>query len=105
MSGKDIRLSDHEKAKLRYLIVQPKRFAIVALVRKKGRKYLAEISSELSIDRKGVSYHVRRLEKEGLVTTNLERKSEGGGSPVYVRYVYPTELAEKILNKHLFLEE
>ncbi len=96
--GKDIGLSDLEKAKLRYLIVQPARLAIVDLIRKKGRKYLAEIGKELSINRKAVSYHVRRLETAGLVTTKLERTSPEVRTPVYVRYVYLTELAEDVLN-------
>lgn len=87
-----------DKAKLRYLIAQPGRLAIVDLVRKKGRKYLAEIGNELGINRKVVSYHVRRLEKAGLVTTKLERTPPEVIRPVYVRYVYLTELAKDVLN-------
>lgn len=105
MSGKEV-------AKSEYVLLQPHRFAIADLIRRKGRKYITEISNELGINRKVVSYHVRKLEKAGLVTTKLERtprrrmKPAGehvrraSPAPVLARYVYLTELAEKILEKH-----
>ena len=89
-----------EDIMLRYLISPPIRFAIVDLIRKKGKKYMAEISNELGINRKLISYHLRVLERQNLITIDLMLKILAGGRPVYVCYVELTDLTRGILEKH-----
>ncbi len=91
---------EKEDIKLRYLLSQPIRYAIVDLIRKKGKKYIAEISRELNINRKVVSYHLRALEKNGLITTDLNLKIPPLGNPAYVRYVELTKLTIAMIDRH-----
>ena len=98
--GKISEPSNEGDIALRYLISQPIRFAIVDLIRKNGKKYIAEISNELGINRKVISYHLRALQKQKLITTELTPKIPAGGNPVYVRYVELTDLTTEILEKH-----
>jgi len=93
-------IGNEEDIALRYLLAQPIRFAIVDLIRKKGKKYIAEISKELGINRKVISYHLRALEKQKLITTELMPKVPPLGNPVYVRYVELTELTTEMLDRH-----
>ena len=90
-------MSVGERIRLTHVLTHPKRFAIVDYVRKTGRKYIAEISAELSIDRKIVSFHLKVLEREGLINTRLERKIPPKGNPVFVRYVDITPEAIEVL--------
>ena len=92
--------SDEEDISLRYLLSQPIRYAIINLIRNTGRKYIAEISSKLGINRKVISYHLRALEKRKLITTELATKIPATGNPVYVRYVELTDLTRGMLEKH-----
>lgn len=98
--GKESEHGEAEAITLRYLLSQPIRFAIVDLIRKEGKKYIAEISKELGINRKVISYHLRALQRQKLITTELTTKIPAGGNPVYVRYVELTELTSDLLEKH-----
>ena len=90
-------MSVGERIRLTHVLTHPKRFEIIDLIRKQGRKYIAEISEVLGINRKVVSFHLKVLEREGMITTNLESKIPETGNPVLVRYVELTEEAKKIL--------
>ena len=96
--------SDHD-IKLVYLLSQPIRYAIVNLIRKNGKKYIAEISRELSVNRKVISYHLRALEKRNLITTKLTQTPPSIVNPAYVRYVELTDLTREMLDSELFSEE
>lgn len=98
--GKESSPMTEGEVEVRYLLSQPIRFGIVDLIRREGKKYIAEISKELGINRKIISYHLRALEKEKLIKTNLTTKLPATGNPVLVRYVELTELTVKILEKH-----
>ena len=86
-----------ERIRLTHVLTHPKRFAIVDLIRKKGSKYIKEISDELRINRKVVAFHLKVLEREGMIKTKLTRKDPPSGNPVFVRYVEITEDAKKVL--------
>lgn len=90
-------MSSGERIRLTHVLTHPKRYEIIQLIRSEGQKYIAEISGKLGINRKIVSFHIKVLEREGMVTTNLEQRVPPTGNPVLVRYVKLTKEAEEIL--------
>ena len=90
MSSEDIRLA--------HILTHPVRHQISKLLQK-GKRYIAEISNELGIDRKVISFHIRIMEEEGLIRTSLERKTPPSGNPVLVRYASLTDKAKEIMER------
>ncbi len=77
----------------------PNRIAMLRLLHQGGRKHLAELVEELSLGRKLVAYHEKRLERYGMVSSKLDKAPEGYPA-VYVRYVELTPLGERMM-RHL----
>jgi predicted ArsR family transcriptional regulator len=82
-----------------HVLTHPKRYEIIELIRKEGPKYIAEISEKLGINRKIVSFHLKVLEREEMITTYLEQKEPPTGNPVLVRYAKLTKKAEETLKR------
>jgi len=93
------KMSQDETIQLAHVLTQPQRFRIVDLLRSRDRAYIAEIADELDIDRKVVSFHLRVLERENLLTTSLEKKEPPGGNPILVRYAKLTDKTLSVLKK------
>lgn len=90
-------MSVEEKVRLTHVLTHPARYQIAKLLQSKGRAYIAEIAKDLGVDRKVVTFHMRIMEREGLLTTSLQKKQPPKGNPILVRYAKLTDKAVKTL--------
>lgn len=90
-------MSVEEKVRLAHVLTHPARYQIVKLLQNKGRAYIAEMADDLLLDRKLIAFHIRIMEREGLLETSLETKQPPKGNPVLVRYARLTDKAIKTL--------
>ena len=92
-------MSVEEIVKLAHVLTQPVRYNIANLLRSRGKAYIKEIADELEIGRKVVAFHLRVMEREGLLETSLETKIPETGNPILVRYAKLTDKTLKVLEK------
>lgn len=94
----DIELVTVEKL---HVLTHRNRHKIVTAIREGQPEdnYLAKIARQTDIDPKVVKFHVRVLEREGLVETSLV-PSTTSGNPVFVRQVRLTKDAQETLEKY-----
>jgi len=90
-------MSAGEKIRLAHILTHPKRFQIIEALRGDNQLYIAEIADKIEDDRRIASFHIRVLEKAGLVTTELAQKIPKKGNPVLVRYVRLTPKTLELL--------
>ncbi len=74
----------------------PERLSMVLLLRRDGRKHLAEISEELPLSRKLVAHHEKVLEKWDIVSSKLDKAPRGYAAEL-VRYVKLTPIGENMM--------
>lgn len=88
-----------EDVRLAHIITHPVRHKIAKLLTNSQKMYIAQMSEELDVDRKVVSFHLRVMERDGLLETKLETKTPHVGNPVLVRYAWLTDKTKEILEK------
>jgi len=81
----------------------PDRMAMTRLLQREGKKHIAELVKELSLNHKVVVYHEKALERIGVLSSELDNAPDGYPA-VLVRYVAITSLGERML-KYLETEE
>lgn len=87
--------------KLAHVMTHPLRYRIIQTLKEtKKPLYIAQISKDLGLNRKLVSFHLSTLLKNGLVENKYRLKREAAGGrdekPMMVNYYKLTEKAKKI---------
>ena len=81
-----------------YTLSHPARAAIVALLRKKGKSYPAEIARELGLSERLVSFHLSMLSGGGFLVSEYAL-SNPGNPPRVVKYYQLTKKVDEALER------
>lgn len=79
-----------------YIISHPARATIVSFLRKKGKAYPAQISREINLSPRLVTFHLSMLSTGGFVNSEYGLANPSN-TPKAVRYYYLTDKVDKVL--------
>lgn len=88
-----------EKIALAHILTHPVRYRIAEKLETDKQLFITQLAKEFGLDRKVVAFHVRILEKNKLVATDLEMDRSPRGNPVVIRNVKLTELGRQIMSQ------
>jgi DNA-binding transcriptional ArsR family regulator len=81
-----------------HIFLQPERYRIMELLAEKPM-HISELSRALSQERRLVTYHLLRLEEQGLVTSKYEISEEPRAKGKALRMYTATDLVARVLYK------
>jgi len=89
---------------LTHVLTHPIRYAIAKELAKGRPLYIQQLTQKVSktigkVDRKIISFHLMKLEENGLIDSDLDVKKPPTGNPVVVRYSKLTPKASELLSK------
>lgn len=82
-----------------YVLGHPVRAAIIEVLKKKQKAYIAQIAKELDLSERLVSFHLSILSTTGLVESEYGLSNPRGTPPRAVRYYHVTPKVDKVLNE------
>lgn len=81
-----------------YLATHPTRLSILIRL-ESGKVYASKLEEMISVDRKIISFHLSKLEKAGLVSSEYGLMTSSKTRPMAVRYYSLTTEGEKMVKK------
>lgn len=82
-----------------YVLAHPVRLAIIDVLKKKKKAYIAQIAKELDLSERLISFHLSILSTTGLVESEYGLSNPTKNPPRAVRYYHITPKVDKVLKE------
>lgn len=82
-----------------YVLSHPVRRAVIEVLKKKQKAYIAQIANELGLSGRLVTFHLSILSTAGFVESEYGLSNPRGTPPRAVRYYHVTPKVDKVLNE------
>jgi len=82
-----------------YVLSHPVRTAIIEILKKKQKAYIAQIAKELGLSERLVAFHLSILSTAGFVVSEYGLSNPQATPPRAVRYYHLTSKVDKVLKQ------